>query len=652
MKIFRYLIVQFLSIGVASFIFLFTKSNIFTLSENIWVNVIAFFLTAGLIVITLWILKSTNKKIGIFIFWFFWIVLSFFVIFSLPHPSIYDYGFYLGPALKLAQGEKLGTFYMQYGLGLTYIFKLMIVLHMKASQMQVTLACFLIFWFGLYYVLVTRLIKDKILLFLFMLLLIILRYFAVLLDPTAIPAISPIRIDLWVLLALCVFRFGFQSIITSGLFAAIYIFDDTFGFFYLCIYLLFFCALSIRNFNLKKLIPIIFPFLSLVWHFSIFGSLSNMAVKFYQSTNLGFKPITLNSPFWIIIGTLPYFLWILLKEENKNLRVFYFFLLSVAFSQLVYFFGRSDDNNLTHISGIFVLILFISLNIVRKKYKLSKIPIAFIIILLSFSSMLFVGDIERKILKISTSLTHHRVENISPEESFVNDNPHLLDNYNKDKLIIITESDSYYNYQYGLKQLGYYSPFPIHLYVDETINYLVNYLNQGYKLIFLQEETAQLIEQLNRSKKMKSLGLQFKTIDKGNLVEVELMQSSILLEKTYEIDKLINFKFPQTWRLQKILEDEVVINDLTEHSNMYLQVSDQVSNPNPAVNFVDLKDRNKIRIVGAEKILGVPSQINGQNAFIFLVFKDKKQLAIGIWPVDNTVQLNRFLSIINSIEFK
>ncbi len=641
---------QFLAIGAATFIIVRIKSYTFTIFSSIWLAVLIICVCSVVTFLLLRLYTRINPRTKTVIFWIFGLSFAAFILLALAPVSIYDYSFFLGPALKIAQGEKLGSFYMQYGLGLTYLFKLLMDLKLKVSQMQIILGFGVIAWFGMYWLLISRLIKNRTLAILCLTVLIILRYFAIFHDPTFIPAVSPLRLDLWVPLVLVIWQFGLNSFITSGFVATLYVLDDTFGLLYLLVYFLFILMGAIKRFDVKKLWLFLFPLCGLLWHYRTFGQLISIGSQLYGAVRLGFEPISLTSPFWALLFAIPYFLWAILQENNNKLVTFYLFLLSVGYVQLIYYFGRSNDQSLNNISGIFVLLLYISLSIMATKYRLVQTPTIIGSVFVVVTATLFSKDIINQTHIALVNVSHLKLENTSPVETYVDHNPHLLDQYDKNKVMLLTGLDSYYNYRYGLRQQGYYVPFAIHVYTDETIDYLIGKIHEGYTLLLWEDESELLIEQFNESQKLRDLGLQFSLTLKDKVFEVSLVKQKSVLKSHYQLGNILTISLPQTLLVHQTSPQALAIHDFSErfYLSMELSPSDYVD---MSEGCVDMTDNSAIKIHGVDTILGVQIDRDGTKVLKLIVFKGGRAVKMEAWPVDQD-DLFRFLRIMESIEFK
>lgn len=485
-------------------------------------------------------------------------------ILGLQIPSIYDYGYYIGPALKLAQGESFSSFLMQYSLLGVYLFKGMMAFHLKIYQMQVVLATILVAWFGLYFLLARALIREKMLIFLFMLNLVVFRYFAVFHDPVLLPAVLPLRLDLWVPLVLIAHRFGFFSLLTASSFALAYVLDNTFGFIYTVIYGLFLVVrvvfASERVFALKKVGLLFVPLgLSVGFQLITFGSLTNPAGALYQKLQLGFMPIDPRSLFFFILAILPFCVYVLSLEKDRTRKTILFFVMGLLSVQFVYFFGRSHENNLLNISGMWLFALFLALSQFAKLFRKERLSVLLGCVLLVCAVLLFAEPTKVKLMRAFARLVSGQYLEVSKLEQTIDKNPDLFALYPKgQKIFVVSQFDAYINYRYGFKQVGYFTPFPFNLYVDDTVDLLLSVVKEGYRVVMWEDEMIAMIDQLNESEKMRGLSLYFAIVNRGKFYELRLEKGSsgpsVSVSDTWFKHRSIlgfSFKYPSGWEVKE-----------------------------------------------------------------------------------------------------
>lgn len=462
----------------------------------------------------------------------FWLLFAVITILSIQKVSYTDYNFFIGPGLKLSYGERLGSFYMQYGLSETYLFKFMIELGLKLHHMQLILALILTFFFILYQKVSLNLIKDRVLLFLFMFTLILLRFLALEFPAISSPQANPMRLDLWLPLFFMVYKFGFYSILTSAAFSLGYIADDFFGLMFLGVYIIAVTILSLKSWldkntvHWRKGFLIVLPIaLALSIHFYFFGTITSQSAKLVNDLMYWQMVISPYSMFWPYICVLPLFLYLSLKGKDKFRRSLDIFLLGLALVELIYFYGRSHEHNLLTTSGILVLILYLTFDKLRVEFKLKNslyLISSTLLVIITFSFSQYI------ILNFTTAFNHISRKKILESNQIDKDiekNMDFFKNYQTDKIFIMSFADAYINYRYKLKQTGYYSPFVANLYKEDTINLLRSLAGKGYILLYEEGDWFN-VEEYNDF--LKNKGVKFQSSKSKTLGNLQFNELKII----------------------------------------------------------------------------------------------------------------------------
>jgi hypothetical protein len=528
----------------------------FTSLKSRWISIIYFSLLSGTIIINLVLKEALTVNMLIvfasvflielitvyftkFIFPYYARLIFYFMLLLLfttlgllinNHPSLFDYSFYLGPALKLLNGEKLGTFYIQYNLLGTFLFALMQKCHLLIDEMWFFLIIIFSFWILLYLKIARLLFNNREIIGLFTIALLIVRFISIWGGPVTNPQVSSIRLDLWVPLVILVLYFGFQSIITASAFSIIYLLDDVFGFMYLGLYIMILFYYFFRRFHfswriefrIKHILLIGFPLISIGIHFFIFKSIGSTAGKIYSNFHFGFLPISRYSSFWLLAWISPICIYFLSKDK-KN-RIFYLFIFGLACIQLTYFFGRSHEHNLRNISGIFVFIIFSTIDLIYSLSLRKKGILWVIIIFIGFISLNFNSTIVENYNLAINRTKQGKLLGPNQIEQSIDLQGEYLKSIGANKIFVISPFDSYINYRLGFSQNGYYSPFYANFSTSQTIFLLKQSLDQGLRLILFPDCFQFSADYLNQSSIMRSGRERFKLEALNeNLFEMKLV---------------------------------------------------------------------------------------------------------------------------------
>lgn len=317
----------------------------------------------------------------------FYLFLSIFLIpvfFIATDPiSIFDYSFILSPALSLIQGNHLSDIYFQYDLFLSLLAALWMKLNIDLNLFQVLgqlsfYALFIaVFWFS------KKFYINKLFAVFLIVLLLIVRFYAILLDPVAIFQVTPLRLELWLILLFLVYKKGAYHWLVAFVLGLLLMFHKNFGLLYLLAYYQLIITLFIVDFValkvnggytkasllefLKKqlklnvlnlLIIIAFVGISIV----MFDGFFPKSAILYQQIGIGMIQISTKSFYWFVPTLLSACFALLLKNKSKLESSYFQVGLMIVFFTIansIYFFGRSHEHNILNIATPLVFLLFL-----------------------------------------------------------------------------------------------------------------------------------------------------------------------------------------------------------------------------------------------------------------------------------------------------
>ena len=457
---------------------------------------------------------------------------TLFVILTTPvlTGSTIDFNFFIAPALKLIDGEKLGSFYIQYSLGEILLFKYLLQQGAKLHHMQIVLAVIFSVWFLLYYFLAIKIFKEKFFVVLFLISLVLFKLLASPYHPMLSPQASTMRLDLWLPLFLVSFQFGLFSPVTSTAFSLAYIFDNFFGLFYFVVYLAFLAVFAFfrkrqdENLKIGKVIQLSIPItIAVFFQHYYFGSFFSQSARLVDDLDYWQLNISPHSMFWIILLILGLFLYISLKQKTKYLKENYFLLMAFAVTGLVYFFGRSHENNLMTTSGIILVLLFLNLDQISSIYGFKKSLFLLSSLFILTISFFFSKPILTNLNNVYNHLQRRVLVDVNPIDKSISQSPNLLANYQTGKIFLISGYDAYLNYRYSLKQEGYFSPFIANLFMEDTIR-LIKELSKKDYTILLEDVSWFRAEIYNESIFLKKDGLKFFLKEGPSLGKIKFYQ--------------------------------------------------------------------------------------------------------------------------------
>lgn len=122
-------------------------------------------------------------------------VLIWLVMASIVPASIEDHSYFYAPALEWLEGQRLGTFYVQYNLLTLLLYTGFVKAGLWVHETQVVLAAATVAWLGLYLLVGRAMLKSRSLPVLFVLAVFLFRFVAFGGHPSAFPQTTVLRLD-------------------------------------------------------------------------------------------------------------------------------------------------------------------------------------------------------------------------------------------------------------------------------------------------------------------------------------------------------------------------------------------------------------------------------------------------------------------------
>jgi len=438
------------------------------------------------------------------------IALTVGIVLSLPAAAVVDYSYYIGPALKHWQGSPLGSFYMQYDLFGTLLFEGMMRLGFEMHQMQLVMALILAAWYGLYWLLILRLFRNRSVGLMLFVALVIVRFLNIQDHPAFVPQVLPQRMDMWVLLVLLAFHWGLDSLKTSFAFAVSYAFDSTFGFLAAGVYAMAVLVALLgrpetagKRATFLRLATLATPIAAVAaGQQLVFGSIVSPAASYYLDVKLGFLPIASTSFFWPVALLVGWATATFVIHRDQPSSRWGLLICLFAVAQLTYFFGRSHDNNLLNVSSVWVFAIFLAID---QASELGPFAVPIGAVLVIFAAIMGTRQSAPKFVRIADRLEHGVWLERHPIERQVD----WYRPVTSPKMMPIDLADAYYNYRLRLPQRGFFAPFNANVFVEPTAIMLDDLLGDGVVPVILDPEMAEWIGDLNRAPALKARGHQF-----------------------------------------------------------------------------------------------------------------------------------------------
>jgi hypothetical protein len=421
-------------------------------------------------------------------------------------PSHNDLSCILAPALKLRLGFSPSQIYLQYD----YLLALLAEGWHKVGGapfafFRVTQASLFLLLMGVFLLARSMFLKPRIAGML-VVALIAVRVYGIQHDANAVPQVTPLRIDLWILLLAATLIFGLRhwSVgLTAGL---IYFFARSFGILYLGSYGLALLAdFCVRRVDAKERIPLwreiaayvrsVAPALLLIcagllaarW---VFGSVVSDATLIYRRLGLGMMRIAPDSFYWWIAPALAATGWLIFSLRGvigERRASASFFLLALGIGNSIYFFGRSHEHNLLNISTslLFCVFLGIDLGIAAwgtgphwARWTIQAVPW----LILAFIGYFYSGRLAAKVSTQFESVAMHRPLPVSDYTGVI-DCREIAAVAKDSRVFVYGMTDYWFYEQCGYVPPGYIQPLWLQALRMNLIEQLDHLLDAGYKIV-------------------------------------------------------------------------------------------------------------------------------------------------------------------------
>lgn len=491
--------------------------------------------------ICLFFLRKKNKFTAISIVI---ILISFAGLMATSKISTHDLTYILCPALKLKYGDNISDIYFQYDIFLSLIallyMKLKIALAWFAYLGQFS---FFLLFISLFFF-TDRFLKSKGLSVLFIIALVLVRYYSKPPDWDMIVPVSPLRLDLWVILLLVANKKGAYHWATGICVGLLIIFHRNLGVIYCIAYLqliavLFFydivyvirtdgffrnnfLPVFIKHFRLS-IVNLILISCSIAFCFLVFHTLFSESALMYRKLGVGMLQISRHSFYWYVPVVLSS-IFLLVAFNKQKLGVAYsntvLFVILLTIGNSMYFFGRSHENNILNLSAILVLSLFLFFDVCIYLFSDHFLTFSFFgrsgqrryttginyYVLLPFLFIFLVGFYYSGNVSANFKIQLDKVRNKQVAVSLpggVSEGVYQVKDIvrNSQKVYFLDFNNDFFYYYYGnYCPVGYYSPCSSWIYKADMINYLQKLLNDDYYIIYRTKDIPALQDYLHALK--------------------------------------------------------------------------------------------------------------------------------------------------------
>jgi len=299
-------------------------------------------------------------------------------------PRYDDLSCVLAPALRLRLGFSPANVYFQYD----YLMSLLAVAwHRLGGDPYAFPWCTHLAYYLLLagcFLLARRLFEQPRLAGLLLVALCVVRVYALLGDANAVPQVTPLRLDLWILLLAPALLFGLRHWSVGLAAGLVCFFGRSFGILYLGSYALALSADFIAartaaqeaprlplwrdiSAGIRQTAPaLILIGAGLLAARLVFGAVVSDAMATYRRLGLGMMRISPNSFYWWVAPMLAAAGWLAFSVRGRipeKRAAASLFAVALAIGNSIYFFGRSHENNLLNISASLLLCLFLGIDL-------------------------------------------------------------------------------------------------------------------------------------------------------------------------------------------------------------------------------------------------------------------------------------------------
>lgn len=298
--------------------------------------------------------------------------------------SWFDYEFIFAPALRLFHGANISEAYLPYDLMLSLIALAWMKLQLDLNLFQVVAQC-------AYYLLLLGIfafsrqwLMDKRLPVLLLVTLVLVRIYAGPYDAVYFLQVTPLRLDMWLILLLLVYFKGPHHW-SAGLFCGLMLLlHKNFGVIYSAAYIQLLLTLCVINtaifpgraiktvstaavaFFRKNYPNLVLILMGALAHYLLFMNTNDQIDFDLIRLGLSFIKITTNSFYWYVVVVLGLSFAFLLKLRSRissNYLATGFCLIYLAIGNSLYFFGGSRENAIIALSAILLPLFFLLLDL-------------------------------------------------------------------------------------------------------------------------------------------------------------------------------------------------------------------------------------------------------------------------------------------------
>ncbi|MCW3123026.1 MAG: hypothetical protein JWQ38_2518 [Flavipsychrobacter sp.] len=559
---------------------------------------------------------------------------------SYSPPNHIDIEFILAPALRLLHGFKVPDIYFQYDLYMSLLAELWLKYNVQLdSFVYLGNISFFLFFIGAF-VFGEKFFKTKGLSVVFMIALITTRVYAQGNDSLTLLQVTPMRLDLWLIVLLIVNKFGVRHWLTGIFLGLMILFHRNLGLIYTVAYLELLVIMYLidivplflsKKADLKSLSELFVKHLrsnlinlailtvSVVLCFVLFHEFFSASARLYRKLGIGMLPISKMSFYWyvpLLFSSVATFLYLYRERLGSKYVTTGIFIVLLAISNSMYFFGRSHENNILNICGVIVFALFLLFDILivlhapneqkqqagntSKRKFLTKsrafmlLPVLFVLLTGYFYSDRIETKARTQYDNLLTGTFYYPLTtgayDIASAKQLTNNSPkvYFLDFW----------TDFYYCYYSGIAPQGYYSPCSAWIYKKEFDDFMQSLLDDGYYIVYEQSFFNVYQEYV--------VNLNYNNIrQQNNLVAIKKEPAPLLLSTTESVAHIgINAQLGSSGIYRKPLNEK-------EALTIEMIIKPNSGQPANATVFTDLNKTDRM----SGTVLQANGNVPGQYTF-------------------------------------
>jgi hypothetical protein len=436
-----------------------------------------------------------------------------------------DYAYVFAPALGIIDHFKLSEIYFQYDLLISLFAAAWLKLRLDLNAFQVLAqASFYALFLGSFFA-SRRFFRAKNLSYWLLFALVLMKVYALMHDPIMFFQVTPLRLDLWIILFVLAYGRGIYSRWLGAALGLMLVFHRAFGLIYVLGYFellatLWFLDCVSRPFSWswvkesagklgRRAGPNVLMILVLFGLSCLaFGAAGLEAASLYQKLGIGFLQIHQDSFYWYV-PILFSVTFALLLKNRRSLNEKYFhggmFLIFLAIGESLYFFGRSHENNIINISAVLLFVTFLLMDLILSwanerersaawKFLASALPVLLVLAVAFFYS----GIIKDKLVSQFQNVAKGQLIYPMP----VSLGPNTLKPIVGDsqKVYFLGDYDFYYYYAWGYVPQGRFQPYDAWIYKKDLTSFLQGLIDGGYFVVVPKAEVKNQQEILSSLK--------------------------------------------------------------------------------------------------------------------------------------------------------